>query len=287
MKRSGRLLATFSTLGSLLAAWVTYSTRVSVGDEPKWLVDWTLANRSTAAALLLVVTVMIAVADWIRLYLSSRHEQKNILLKIISDYSKTLFADRTRHNRLTLFKLTNGWRVWIWALIRLPKFDKSHKWLALLRVNPRATYLGVYLRPNGVRNRTSCAAFRVSDDPEECEGVAGLIWEQGYVILPNLPRVTRSKIRELDSLQDLPADDPVYQYAEATNVRDIRVLKACDHFARHFVGSVIRKGDGTSWGVLLLDSEDDDCVFATEGDASALHAQRISDCARIIGKIVD
>jgi hypothetical protein len=286
LKRSGFLLATVSTIGSLVAAFVSYSTRVSPGESPKWLVDWAIANRATTAAILLGITALIAVCDWFRVYLTARHEQRTVLQKILTDYSKRLFEDRTRQNRLSLFKKTIGWRVWFWSLVRL-KLEKSHKWSALLRVKFREPYLGVYLRPIGVRNQVSCAAFRVSDDSEECEGVVGLVWEKGQVLLTNLPKMDRSEIRGLRTLEGLPADAPLSQYAKATNVRDIRVLHSCDHFARHFVGSLIRKSDGTSWGVLLLDSEDDECLFATNGEPNALHVQRFGDCAAIIGKIVE
>lgn len=267
---------------------LTYATRVTPGDWPAWLSNGASNYKSGIALWVLASSVCLAAVDWARVSFASRQQEKATLQKILNDFSKSLFSDKAHRNRITLFKLTTGWRVWRSALRRLPVFDKGHKWKALSRVKLHAEYLMVYIRPMEVRNRLSCAAFRVSNDPDHCEGVAGLIWDQGgQVVIPDLPRIERAEVRKLLTLEGLQTDNPIYQYAAATNSRDIRILRSCEHFARHYVGTLIRKGDGTAWGVLLLDSEDENCSFATEGELQTLNITRFNDYSRLIGKFVE
>lgn len=286
VNRLSRLLTALSVGVAILVALLTYSMRVARADAPAWL-QWLAFDHSAILALIaLISSVVAAVVELVRSYVASRHYRRAILAKLLNDFSREMFRDRARNNRVTLFRATDGWRVWLWTIWRLPIFGKLHKWRALLGVKPHARYLNAYLRPMAVRNQVSTAAFRISDVFEECEGVAGLVWESGSVALKDLPIIDRATIRALSALKDLPADHPVAKYSAGTNITDVSLLKSCDTYARHFLGTVISASDGTPWGVLLLDSQDDQCPFFQDGELSEPYVNRFNDCARYLGKIV-
>jgi hypothetical protein len=277
LKKNGLWLAGLSFLATILAGFMTYALRLSPGDDPQWFV----------ALVLLGVTSLITVCDLVRAYFSDRHQAKKFLGGMLNDLSKVLFAANARNNRITLFKLTGGWRTLFWSIVKLP-FSKSHKWRALLRLSLiRGKYVGVYLRSQDSRGKNSVAAFRVSDDPKECEGVAGLIWDKaGQVMIPDLPLLDRDAIRALPDSPELGQNSPIKQYVSSTNISDFRILKACDSLARHFYGTLIRKPDGTPWGVLLLDSTEEQCPFIVNGIPSPEFVQRFNDYTRLIGMAV-
>jgi hypothetical protein len=255
------MLIGLSALTSVFAAAVAYATKVKEGDTPSWLVAFALSKRESLAAGLLGLSVLGTMVESARAYISERHMSKGVLQKLLEDLAKTLFGENAKRNRLTLFKKTRGWRVFVWALIKLPWFGKRHKWRALFRLKWRDDYLGVYLRPSSVRNKNSLTAFRISDQARYCEGVAGLVWEENFVMIAGLQKVDPESTRKIKGLADLPATDPIAQYARSTNVSDPILLKSIENPARHFFGTIIRLGDGRPWGVLLLDSEEDDCPF--------------------------
>jgi hypothetical protein len=285
--KAGAGIALISTACALLAAAVAYSSRLNVGDEPAWLVNWALEHKSALAIWLFALSSLVAIVDWFRNYLERRHQSKQILDKVLNELSKTLFPGSARSNRVSLLNQTKGWRIFLWGLVRLPLFSSGRKWRALWRLKWRSRYLGVYLRPTDSRGPKSTSAFRVSDISSECEGVAGLVWDcAGQKMLMNLPEVDVQAIRAMQSSQELQQNQSVREYAATTNVDDIRLLKACDHFARHFYGTLIRKSDGSPWGVLLLDSIDVKCPFEVNGNPSDVFMQRFNDYARVIGKIV-
>lgn len=276
-----------SFLTVVLSGFVTYALRLTPNDEPKWLTNWVIEHRASAALWLLILTLLVALLDLLRAWVGDRHRAKKLLQDMLNDLSKVLVGADGRNNRITLFKLTSGWRTILWSAVKLPMFSKVHKWRAVLRLRPRRRYVGVYLRSQDSRGRNSATAFRVSDDPQECEGVAGLIWDRAaQVMIPNLPRMDRDAVRRVENCAQLAAEDPIRKYVEATNISDIRLLRACDNFGRHFYGTLIRKSDGAPWGILLLDSVQEVCPFMTNGTPSQDFVQRFNDYARLIGMVV-
>lgn len=285
--KGGIWLASLSTVAVVLAAFVTYTQRLSPGDKPQWLVDWALQQKALLAAILLGVALFIAICDWVRAFIVGHQQNKIVLHKILGDLSRVLFPNGARNNRLTLFNKVTGWRVYLRAMRRLSIFSRGHKWRALVRIRPRHEYLCTYLRPPEAKGQKSTAAFRVGDGSEECEGVAGLIWDaDGQIILEDLPDIAKDSVRKLASDDELARSDDIKLYAEKVNIADLRLLQSCDNFARHFYGTLIRKSDGSAWGVLLLDSTDDVCPFTSESTVSQSFIQRFNDYARVIGRIV-
>jgi len=285
MRRS-RFIAGLSFLATVLGAAVAYAVRVKQGDSPAWAVNIAIDHRAALALWLLAVTFMVAALDFTRAYFDARHQTRFVLDRILGELSKTLFPQGGRHNRITLFNCTSGWRVLAWGLVRVP-FGKRHKWRALSRLTWSGRYLGVYLRPTDSRGRKSTAAFRVSDESSECEGVAGRIWDlAGQWMIYDLPKIESRDLRKIASQQELEANPLVRDYAAKTNMLNFHTLDVCDHFAKHFYGTLIRKSDGSAWGVLLLDSFEDLCPFIDNGRPSLSFVQRFNDYALIIGKIV-
>jgi hypothetical protein len=283
MSLNRTFLALFSAATAISSAFLAFAIKAQPSDNPAWLAQWAIANRPNLSLGVLVLSLSAALAESWRWYVDKRHPAKETLAKVIDDFAKTMFRDQTKKNRITLFKATNGWRVFVFGTLKLLFMDKRHKWKALRRVRLRRTYLGVYVRPAAVRNHSSCTAFEVSDDPRDCEGVAGVVWEEGLCLIRELSPLDRDEVRSFKSWEDVPVGHRIREYAEATNISSLALLQSMDHFARHFMGTVIRRADGTNWGVLLLDSEERECPFPLDGGNFKV---RFDDCARIIGKIV-
>jgi hypothetical protein len=268
----------------MAVALATYATRIKTGDEPLWFTNWAIAHRQHIALVVLACALVQILNDAWRWYTGARHPAKETLQKLVEDFSKTHFKERTKKNRVTLFRATQGWRVFFYGVAKLSLRKQAHKWHALWSVKWNETYLGVYVRPASVRNSKSASALKVSDHPSECEGVAGLIWEEGGTVeLLHLPAVDIARLRSTHKIESLPDDDPLRVYCNQTNIRSIDLARSFDHFGRHFLGTVIRRSDGTQWGVLLIDSEDSECTFASEDSDLKM---RLDDFARVVGKIV-
>ena len=286
MRPKSTLLVALSAATTILAAVVVYASRVSEGDAPAWLSTWAVAQRATLAVALLVLTVVAAGIDVTRAVVADRLENKEVLRQLLNEFSARNFPDRrARRNRLTLLRATKGWRAWARALWRLPLFGTRHKWRAWRRISFRSTYLVVYLRATDARSPKSATALQVSDQELLCEGMAGRVWEEGYCFRGELPKLRAEDVRKVTDLSKLPHDDPIREYAEATNVRDIVLLHSFDNFGRHFMGTVIRRADATPWGILLLDSEDDTCPFLPEGTGGQF-GDRFQELALALGKFV-
>lgn len=167
-------------------------------------------------------------------------------------------------------------------------FDHS-KWKALARLRPRHKYLTVYLRPGGTRNQHSIVALRVSDSPETCEGVAGLVWENGSYLLSNLPSITPAEVRAVKNFTDLASGSPILEYLQATNLNGENgwcVMQSMEHFARHFMGFRIQKKDGNFWGVVLLDSQQEQCPFGSSKTGGPLGA-KLADRAQVFSTLLE
>lgn len=269
----------FSFATAIVTALVTYSLRIEPGDDPRWLSSLAIAYRSDLIFAALASAIAAAAMDW----WEHRHPHRAILQKLIEDFSKTHFHDEAKRNRVTLFMESSGWKVLLISVLNLPLFSKCEKWKALWRISQGAKYLRVYARPVAVRSARSFTAFRVSDDPQECEGVAGIVWEENYCILSNLPQVDRAAVRKMLRLEDLDEDDPIRVYATQTNIRNLSLLKSLNFFARHFMGTIVRDANGLPRGVLLLDAEGATCPFSEEDDT---FKSRFDDLARMIGKVI-
>ena len=233
-----------------------------------------------------VLAAVSGVVEWVRAYLDDRHQFKRVIEHLVDDCAKQLFSDRQKQNRITLFKVTTGWRAFLWSMARLPLFQKLNKWRAAFRLRWAERYLAVYYRPAIVRNRHSTTALRVSDLADECEGMAGLVYEEGFYVVADLPAITRLQVSSVKSMASLTKQDPVRHYAEATKISDLHLLRTFDTFARHFMGVTVRTSNGTPWGVLLIDSEEPKCPFSMPSGGGIIKDQ-LNNTARIIGKLVN
>lgn len=285
LKKKSVLLISFAAVSTLAAKAASFAASAKVGDDPKWLSAWALGHRAELALFVFGLAAIGSVIEILRAYLDDRHQFKRVIEHLVDDCAKHTFPDRQKQNRLTVFKVTAGWRMFFWSLVRLPVLGKPHKWRAAFRLRWGSEYLGVYHRPALVRNRKSSTALRVSDSAEECEGMAGQVYEEGFCLVSDLPTLTKQQVAVVSSLESLPSDHPVVVYARATRITSIELLKSFENFGRHFIGVVIRNSDGRPWGVLLVDSEESKCPFPLPSGGGVVK-DKLDYYARIIGKLV-
>ena len=281
------LLLFLSTLTLLASAAVTYALRVQPGDPPAALSRWFIENRPLLALGLLVIAVTTALLEWIRFFTAQRTERKTAIQRVVDDFAETIFKGAVRQNRVTVFRAISGWKVWRNGLAILHVGRDLAKWQRLWRVKTHATYLSVYVRAAASRYVSSATALQVSDDPAKCEGVAGRVWEEGLFVLTDAPPITPEQVRATKCLSELSANHPVRIYAERTNVAEERLtlLRSMQHLGHHFCGSVIKRRDGTLWGVLLVDSDDASCPLKDKVQRDLI-IYRLSERARLLGLIV-
>lgn len=289
MRKIKKVALLLSALVAVGLGLLNYIGRLSATDHSVF-VDYLQSNKLALSTYVLVLGIGGVLLDLLRNFLEGRYETVRIIDKLLNSYAKALFDNHTMNNRLTLFKRTRGWSAFLWGIGKQKIFPVRENWSAfraLFKITWSAEYLRVYLRPQHSWNRKSAAAFRISDDPAICEGVAGLIWRQNSLVkVSGLRNIQTGELRDVASVDKLDEAHPVRQYAESTNLRDIVLLRARKRFAKHFVGTVIENGSGERWGVLLLDSEDENCPLAT-GPTTSEYQRRFEDCALIVGKIVE
>ncbi len=264
-KRPGAIAIIGSVIATAAAGFLGYA---SVLDPSDGLVGFRRHLYDSRAWLALAVGVFALVARlkhyWDQ-YFAERHKFKPALERLVNGYSHVQFPGRERQNRVTLFKRTSG------ATLKLRGFTELWRLLTepgrakyLWGLDWRSDYLAVYVRAKGARNRRSPIAWRVSDDPEGCHGVAGMIWDEAGMVDLTLDAVPDVKqVATIRSIGALPPDDQTRKYLEGSNVRSIASVRSMKNFGRHFCGTIIRAG-GHPWGVLLIDSTEDVCCFGPD-----------------------
>lgn len=108
---------------------LNYVGRFNTTDiDVPWLATLLLGHKGLLATSVLALSVCSVALDQLRNYLGARHNTKNVVEKLLNSYAKTLFADRAMNNRLTLFKYSRGWRIFLWALVKLNFFPLGEQW---------------------------------------------------------------------------------------------------------------------------------------------------------------
>lgn len=269
MKRLGRAIAGIQFALAVVVLFAnklkSYSPPAPKPGEPaphSWRLDLVQELQPFAGPTLFWTAILIAgsaaAKEWVPAFSYSRKTVE----KLLDQYAKDHFGGRAKHHRLTLFKLSAGWKTWIrgWTRLLIRPREWKTKGAALNRIRPTGAYLYAYARTSSARNRKSPACWRVSDRPEDCEGVAGLAWETDFCTVPDLPKLKSGVLRSVTDLNGLDESDPKRTYAHRIRVSDVRVLHAMETYALHYMGAVISV-KGEPWGVLLLDVEDGPCPF--------------------------
>lgn len=257
-----------------VVAFSTYSLAatpcIAPCDAPNWFHAAGLWFKPRAVPAAFIATAVFGIAEFLQFLFGVPGYRKETVQRFL-DVLVGQCHGRARNNRVTLFKRVSGFRAFwtgVWRLRWLLwRKSKRSKLRALWRIEWTAEYLMVYVRSSGSKGPNSTAAFRVSDLPGECEGIAGLVWLEDFLVRPNLSKLTeddRKQIRALtmDQILRLGGNNRLRRYVEATGIKDIHQLRAIESFARHFMGSTVHGKGGRLWGVLLLDSDENDCPFS-------------------------
>jgi len=121
----------------------------------------------------------------------------------------------------------------------------EHRVTLFKRVRRLSEWL-VIVERSGHMTRKHRTKFRIGDEPEKCEGVAGQTWAQGNEVdIPELPDVINN-----------PSPENVRKYAAATSVAENWVkdrLAKGQKLARSYLGIPVEV-EGKLWGVVILDS---------------------------------
>ncbi len=266
------------SIASAIAAFVSgisvLALNVSPQTQPSWLRAAGLWYQPYAFVVAVGVLAVLLVAQVAQAALGGPSFRKKTIQGVL-DVLAAECGGRAKVNRVTLFKRVSGFTafwVGIWRLrwrYWLP--EKRRRLKALWRIEWAADYLYVYVRSSSAKGRRSTAAFRVSDREHECEGVAGQVWEWDSYFLPNLPRIRDThraiiRAKTLDGILQRNANDRLRQYVEATRIKSTEQLRATETFSRHFMGQTVHTPKKPEWGVLLLDSSEDECPFPHNED---------------------
>jgi len=224
----------------VISGAVSASLRAKVTDlHGTWasfapLLDWV---QDRAWLILLVVPVCIAIVEFLRRFTGPPWVWDAIHhhLDLFQEYAfPDQSGDMLHNHRVTLFKYVS-WR-WCWS-----------KW-------PWSGWLIPFER-SGHTTQHSSARFRVPDDAERIEGVAGATWaSRGAVVVTDLP-----------DLQNQPSEGDIRTYAQRTYVTEewLRVyINKRRPLARSFVGIPVNV-KGNRWGVIVLDSRGEMLVGPT------------------------
>ena len=272
MKKSPLWLLIFWVVFSAVVAAATFATRVepcvpspdAACSSPNWLDAvglWLKPHAATtlfAAAILgLLVQVYEKVFGWYGF-------RKSQVEKFLNAIVVAQLKNDARKHRLTLFRRIGGFRAFLIALWRWWKQESSDekrfKRRAALAIKWRGTYLYVYARASKAPNKQSSIVWRVYKDGRGSEGVAGTAWDQGeVVIVRDLSRIRPDTAKNVRALTETSPE--VQMYAKMANITNIVHIQGMRHVAQHFMGVVIETSEGEPWGVLLVDSMNDECPF--------------------------
>jgi hypothetical protein len=276
MKPFARIIASIQFLLALLVGAVTWIAKPEADSKAPHSVWQDLAawTRDHSSGITFVLAGAIAALALFKEWPSSFGYQRSTLEKLLDQFAKEQFKGRAKVHRLTLYKEVSGrYAYWVgrWRLFRRHG-DQSRKRAALETIDVRARYLYAYARASEARNRRSTAAWKVSDRKDECEGIAGLAWEEGFCVAPDLPKLKEGSLSSISTLYDLPQTDVRTKYAASINVKNPALLRAMDTYARHYMATVVLVG-GKPWGVLVLDSESTMCPFSANGSGGSVGKQ--------------
>jgi hypothetical protein len=169
----------------------------------------------------------------------SVHEVLDQLRLLAFDKCKT--TDPVHHHRVTLFKAV----VDPWFPFRIRRYLR---WL-------------VPVERSGHTTRNSSVAFRIPDNADEAEGIAGQTWAINKVlVVKGLPDIANLKKGQAALVKD---------YAERTFVT-VDWIRKENPVGRSFCGIPVEV-KGKLWGVLVFDSRDENSI--DDQEASRVYQQ--------------
>jgi hypothetical protein len=210
---------------------------------------------------------------------AARHAFRRSVLEEALNVLVSQCGGASRKNRITLFRCVSGRRAFCGSYWRmgLKAFSEEYRPMRRLlkKVEWGAKYLQVYARSQDAKNRLSPIIFRVSDYPEKCEGMAGVVWSEQGACKGSLPKLVETDVRllrssTLEQIQAKAASSRVRKYVSQTNLNSTELVHAVRSFSRHFMGQIVHTPQRRDWGVLLLDSEEEECPFDESEDGGAL-----------------
>lgn len=216
-----------------------------------------VALKNFANAGIFIASLIIPPALWLRglIGVPAKWEMVHELLNVLKQitFRKKHKNAPDFHHRVTLFKAV-GFK----KFTMMPWFRKN--WL-------------VPYDRSGHVTRDSVSCFRISDDPQKAEGVAGKTWVDNQVIeVFDLPEVTSSS---------RPKEADISYISKKTWISEkaVEELSAKDRSARSYCGVPV-ENNGKLWGVLVFDSQSAKAIGAAK---ASLEFQQF---ANLFGKLV-
>lgn len=236
--------------------------------------------------LILLLAIFAAILSLLGYALGESRYRKTLVAQQLEECACHFSTNKTAH-RFTVFRKVSGWRVMAAVLYRNVFYRQDHfssDWRKRFRgmwINPLYDYLLPYVRPRNSVNAVSCSAFRISDRPSLCEGIAGQVWTQDALTKSTTVSFDDGALRNIKELDEYPDDDPVRIYAEETNIQSAWRLRAMERYARHFYGCVIQGTDGEKIGVILMDSTQLASPFPTARKVKSLDKKMAKEAQAI------
>lgn len=228
-KAVGKLLRFLESLAQWASVTAFVTSKSDPGKFPKWLgsalgseVSWV---KDQAAWLIPFLLLILPLLTWLRKARGDevQSDVHSLLEQIRNVVFKNVRVEHEQHNRVTLFRHR---RFYLW---RWPFFGE---WL-------------IPEQRSGTSKRKTSSIFRVCDDGEKCEGIAGWAWSKNAAVyVGGLPDMRNKNCSSAE----------IQTYAERTCI-DPKVLAASKNRPQgcSFYGIPVEVS-GRKWGVLVIDS---------------------------------
>ncbi len=186
--------------------------------------DWTDKN---AWWLLIVIPIAGVILQKMNRNLGSPRlwdHTKALLDEVQKDFFSAYSGDNEHHHRVTLFKRVNfHWRIC--------KYPWHRRLVPVVR--------------SGHFSMRSSTSFKIPDDADKAEGVAGMIWARSSGVV--------DEIFDLPDLSNSPSERDFEVYAGRTHmpIDWVRKKKPKD---RSYAGIRVEKKDAYYWGIIVLSS---------------------------------
>lgn len=267
--RTSRWLTIGTALIAFISGVVAAAQLVGPTTRPEWFRDFVLHHQGALPFIAIALAGAIFLAQITQAVIGPYRYRKTTVQDIVDGLPNVL-SGQARRNRITIFRRVKGWKalaIGVWRLRYRPwREPKQAKFRALCSLSLAGDYLFPYVRSSEGRNERCVAVFQVGELERDCHGMAGRTWEEGFMIRAELPKLKDSyrddaATLNIEEVRNRHPNDPLRKYVTETWIVTTEQMQALQTFARHFMGQAIYTGGKRPWGVILLDSDEEECPF--------------------------